>query len=184
MPQTAPAPTAAEVTSAVRALMGSGYLAGLTQYRGSGHGALRGSALITSSDPPDRVTGHQVADFLDAQLSAGAVPGPGPGPANQTVYGVVLPARVLPEHPGRAGEHNSYLRSGQKIHYAWFTNFGDLGHHRDHLPRTGRIRHRSRRQRLPRHQPNLRQARLVRDRRHLRINLGEHRRHHRPRVLV
>jgi len=105
--------------------MASGYLTGLTQYRGSGHGALRGSTLITSSDPPDGFTDDQVADFIDAQLSAGTVPRPGPG--NQTVYGVVMPTWVLPRFTGRAGEHNSYPRSGQKIHYAWFTNFGDLG---------------------------------------------------------
>ena len=125
MPQTAATPTPAEVNGAVRTLMASGYLTGLTQYRGSGHGALRGSALITSSDPPDGFTDHQVAAFINAPLSAGAVPGPDPG--NQTVYGVVMPTWVTPEFTGWAGEHNSYPRSGQKIHYAWFTNFGYLG---------------------------------------------------------
>jgi hypothetical protein len=125
LPQTAATPTPAEVTGAVRTLLASGYLTGLTQYRGSGHGALRGSTLITSSDPPDGFTDDQVADFIDAQLAAGTVPAPGPG--NQTVYGVVMPTWVLPRSTGRAGEHNSYPRSGQKIHYAWFTNFGDLG---------------------------------------------------------
>jgi len=125
MPQAAATPTAAAVTGAVSTLMASGYLTGLTQYRGSGHGALRGSALIASSDPPDGFTDDQVAAFIDAQLSAGTVPGPGPG--NQTVYGVVLPPWVTPEHAGWAGEHHSYTRSGQKIHYAWFTNVGDLG---------------------------------------------------------
>jgi hypothetical protein len=124
--QTAATPTAAEVTGAVSTLMASGYLTGLTQYRGSGHGALRGSTLITSSDPPDGFTDHQVATFIDAQLSAGTVPGPGPG--NQTVYGVVMPAWVTSEFPpGWDGAHTSYTRSGQKIHYAWFTNVGDLG---------------------------------------------------------
>jgi hypothetical protein len=125
LPQTAATPTPAQVTSAVSTLMASGYLTGLTQYRGSGHGALRGSALITTSDPPDGFTDHQVAAFIEAQLSAGTIPGPGPG--DQTVYGVVMPTWVLPGFTGRAGEHNSYTRSGQKIHYAWFTNFGDLG---------------------------------------------------------
>ncbi len=125
MPQAAATPTAAEVTGAVSTPMASGYLTGLTQYRGSGHGALRGSALITSSDPPDRFTDDQVAAFIDAQLNAGTVPGPDPD--NQTVYGVVMPTWVTPESTGWAGEHNSYTRSGQKIHYAWFTNVGDLG---------------------------------------------------------
>jgi hypothetical protein len=124
-PQAAATPTAAEVTGAVSTLIASGYLTGLSQYRGSGHGALRGSTLITSSDPPDRFTDDQVAAFIDAQLSAGTVPGPGPG--NQTVYGVVMPTWVTPQSTGWAGEHHSYPRSGQKIHYAWFTNVGDLG---------------------------------------------------------
>src|SRR5262249_48863937 len=97
---------AAAATDAVRPLMASGYLTGLTQYRGSGHGALRGSTLITSSDPPDRFTDDQVAAFIDAQLSAGTVPGPGPG--NQTVYGVVMPPWVTPEHAGWAAGHPSY----------------------------------------------------------------------------
>jgi hypothetical protein len=43
------------------------------------------------------------------------------------VYGVVMPTWVLPGFTGWAGEHHSYPRSGQKIHYAWFTNAGDLG---------------------------------------------------------
>ena len=38
-----------------------------------------------------------------------------------------MPAWVTPEFTGWDGEHNSYTRSGQKIHYAWFTNAGDLG---------------------------------------------------------
>lgn len=124
LPQAAPAPTPAQVTGAVRTLLASGYLTGLTQYRGTGHGALRGSALITSSNPPGGFTDHQVAAFIDAQLNARTVPGP--DPANQTVYGVVMPAWVLPRSTGRVGEHNSYLRSGQQIHYAWFTNLGYL----------------------------------------------------------
>src|SRR5262249_31814628 len=105
--------------------MASGYLTGLTQYRGTGHGALRGSALITSSDPPDGFTDHQVAAFIDAQLSAGTVPGPGPG--NPTVYGVVMPPCVPPEAPRWAGEHHSHPPSGEKIPYACFTNPRGLG---------------------------------------------------------
>jgi hypothetical protein len=119
----APTPTAAEVTDAVRTLMASSYLTGLTQYRGSGHGVLRGSALVTSSDPPDGFTDDQVAHFVDAQLNAGTVPGPDPD--NQTVYGLVMPTGITPEH-GRRAEHYYYKRSGQRIRYAWFTNVSDL----------------------------------------------------------
>jgi hypothetical protein len=121
--QTASTPPAAEVTDAVRTLLASAYLTGLTQYRGSGHGVLRGSTLV-ASDPPDRFTDDEVADFVDDQIALGTVPGPDPN--NQTVYGVVLPTGVTPESPGWTGEHNYHKRSGQKIPYAWFSNAGDL----------------------------------------------------------
>jgi hypothetical protein len=117
-------PTAVEVTDAVRTLLASAYLTGLTQYRGSGHGSLRGSRVVASSDPPAGVTDDQVADFVDDQITRGTVPGPDPD--NQTVYGVVLPTGVTPESPGWTGEHNYDKRSGQKIPYAWFSNAGDL----------------------------------------------------------
>jgi hypothetical protein len=91
--------------------MASGYLTGLTQYRGSGHGALRGSALITSSDPPGGFTDHQVAAFIDAQLSAGTVPGPAPAtrpctasscPPGSSPDSPAGPANTTPTHaPGR-----------------------------------------------------------------------------------
>jgi hypothetical protein len=121
--QVAPTPTAAEVTGAVHTLMASPYLTGLTQYRGSGRGTLRGSAVVGSSDPADGFTDKQVAQFVDDQLAAGTVPGPDPD--NQTVYGVVMPTGIT---PGFAtwGKHNYFERSGQRIHYAWFTNVGDL----------------------------------------------------------
>jgi hypothetical protein len=121
--QAAPTPTAAEVTDAVSTLMASPYLTGLTQYRGSGHGTLRASTMITSSDPPDGFTDKQVAGFVRTQLDAGTVPGPDPD--NQTLYGVVLPTGIT---PGFAtwGKHNYFERSGKRIHYAWFTNVGDL----------------------------------------------------------
>jgi hypothetical protein len=120
----APTPTAAQVTDAVRTLMSSAYLTGLSQYHGSGRGALRGSTLVASSDPAEGFTDEQVARFVDDQITAGTVPGP--DPANQTVYGVVMPTGVT---PGFAtwGKHHYFERSGQRIHYAWFTNVGDLG---------------------------------------------------------
>jgi hypothetical protein len=122
--QAAPTPTATEITDAVGTLMASAYLTGLTQYRGSGRGGLRGSALVASSDPVDGFTDKQVAEFVDDQLAADTIPGPDSD--NQTVYGVVMPTGIT---PGFAtwGKHYYFERSGQRIHYAWFTNVGDLG---------------------------------------------------------
>src|SRR5262245_4301756 len=52
-PYTAAEPTAKQVTDAVRTLLSSPYLAGLTEYRGSGRATLRGSRVVASSDPQD-----------------------------------------------------------------------------------------------------------------------------------
>jgi hypothetical protein len=41
------------------------------------------------------------------------------------VYGVVMPTGITPEGTRRA-EHSYSPRYGQRIHYAWFTNVGDL----------------------------------------------------------
>jgi len=120
-PQASPDPTPAQVTAAARTILTSSYLDGLAQYRGIGRGQVRGSTVITTSDPPVDFTGDQIAEFVDAQLTAGTVPEPDPD--NQTIYGVVLPTGV---GPGWTGKHNYYTRAGQRIRYAWFTNGGDL----------------------------------------------------------
>jgi hypothetical protein len=122
-PYTPAEPTARQITGAVRKLLDGAYLTGLTQYRGSGHGSLRGSKVVASSDPPDGFTDDQVAAFVDAQITAGTVPGPDLD--NQTVYGVVMPTGITAD-VGRRAEHNSSTHSGRRIHYAWFTNVGDL----------------------------------------------------------
>ncbi len=121
-PNTAAEPTAAEVTDAVHTLMGSAYLTGLAQYRGSGRGILRDWAVINSSDPPDGFTDEQVAAFVHTQIAARHV---SPDPDNQTVYGVVMPTGITADI-GRRAEHDSYTDSGRRIRYAWFTNVGDL----------------------------------------------------------
>jgi hypothetical protein len=41
------------------------------------------------------------------------------------VYGVVMPTGITAELARRA-EHAYFTRSGRRIHYAWFTNVGDL----------------------------------------------------------
>src|SRR5262245_15278423 len=119
--QAAPNPTPAQVTDAAHTMLTSVYLDGLAQYGGIGRGEVRGSAVIASSDPAPDFTGDHVKAVIDALLDAGTVPGPDPD--NQTVYGVVLPTGI---GNGWTGAHNYYTRAGQRIHYAWFTNPGDL----------------------------------------------------------
>jgi hypothetical protein len=124
MPQSALTPTSAQVTRAVRTMIASAYMTGLAQYRGIQRGYVRGAAVITSSDPPARFTDEQVARFVDDQLTAGTIPGPDAD--NQTLYGVVMPKGVKPRSSDWVGEHNYYVRWGQRIHYAWFADSDDL----------------------------------------------------------
>jgi hypothetical protein len=115
-------PTADQATSAVRTMLASSYLAGLAQYRGVGRGEVRGSSVLASSEPPDGFTDDDVARFVRDQLAAGTIAGPDAD--NQTVYGVVMPPSIKPDHA--EGEHNTFRGHGQTIHYAWFANAGSL----------------------------------------------------------
>jgi hypothetical protein len=118
----APNPTAEQITTATRTMLAGSYLTGLAQYRGIGHGVLRGSAVITTSDPPGRFTQEQVRSFLDRQLDAGTVPQPDPD--NQTLYVVVMPTGTISADSGFDGEHNYYTHHGRRIHYAWTAKSG------------------------------------------------------------
>jgi hypothetical protein len=119
----APTPTSAQITSASQTMMAGPYMAGLAQYRGIGRGFVRGSAVITSSNPPNNFTDAQVSNFVDGQITAGTVPGPDID--NQTLYCVVMPTGVNASG-SFIGEHTYYTRSGQRIHFAWITNSGNL----------------------------------------------------------
>jgi hypothetical protein len=120
----APTPTSGAVTGACRTMMASAYLTGLAEYRGIGRGFVRGSAVITSSNPPNGFTDQQVANFIDAQITAGTIPGPDVD--NQTLYCVVMPQGTNASSTSFIGEHTFYTRSSQRIHFAWITNSGNL----------------------------------------------------------
>jgi hypothetical protein len=119
-----PTPSAGQVTAACSTMVASSYMTGLAQYRGIGRGFVRGSAVITTSNPPNGFTDSQVSNFLDAQLNAGTVPAPDVD--NQTLYCVVMPKGINPSNASFIGEHTYYTRSGQRIHFAWVTNSGNL----------------------------------------------------------
>lgn len=120
----APTPSSDQITSACRTMLASSYLTGLAQYRGIGRGFLRGSSVITASNPPNGFTDNQVATFLDGQLTGGTVPGPDID--NQTLYCIVMPQGVNSGNASFIGEHTYYTRSGQRIRFAWITNSGTL----------------------------------------------------------
>jgi hypothetical protein len=120
----APSPTADQITTATRTMLASSYLTGLAQYRGIGQGFLRGSAVISTSQPPVRFTDGQVTGFLDSQLAARTVPEPDAD--NQTVYIVIMPTGVISADSGFAGEHSYYTHHGRRIHYVWTADSGSL----------------------------------------------------------
>ena len=120
----APTPTSAQITGACQTMMASAYLTGLAQYRGIGRGFVRGSAVITTSNPPNGFTDSQVSSFIDGQITAGTIPGPDVD--NQTLYCVVMPTGVNASNTSFIGEHTYYTRSGQRIRFAWITNSGNL----------------------------------------------------------
>ncbi len=117
-------PTAKLVTDAASRLIAGTYMTGLAQYRGIGRGAVRGSRVLASSEPPAVFTDEQVREFVREQLAAGAVPSPDAD--NQTLYVVVMPPNVKPDNAAWEGEHNYYGRRGHRIHYAWLANTGRL----------------------------------------------------------
>jgi hypothetical protein len=117
-------PSPEQITTAMRTVLAGPYLNGLAQYRGIGAGLVRGSTVITASDPPDRFTNKDVTSFLDAQLDAGSVPGPDRD--NQTLYVVVVPTGIHSNKAGVAGEHNYYTRHHQRIHFIWTADSGSL----------------------------------------------------------
>jgi len=110
--------TAGQITAAFQTLLASPYLGGLAEYRNIQPAVLRGSTTVTTSDPHSGFNGNDVADFLNAQLDAGVVPGP--DPADQTLYIVVLPVGISAGGGSHfVGEHDYYKRHGRRIHYMW-----------------------------------------------------------------
>ena len=121
----APDPTPDQIATAMRTMLASSYLTALAQYRGIGRGVLRGSAVITTSQPPAGFTDRQVTGLLDSQLDAGAVPQPDPD--NQTLYVVIMPTGATPSGSEFVpGKHDTYVHHGRRIHYAWAADSASL----------------------------------------------------------
>ncbi len=119
-------PTPTQITAAFQTVLAGPYLSGLAQYRGIQPPVLRGSTIVTTSNPHNGFDEHDVANFLNTQLDAGLVPGPDAD--NQTLYIVVLPVGI--SAGGHLyqfdGEHYYYQRHGQRIHIVWAADSGSL----------------------------------------------------------
>ena len=122
----ASSPTPDQITAAFRSVVTGSYLAGLAEYRGIRPAVLRGSTVVTTSQPHGGFGDEDVSDFLDAQLDAGVVPAPDLD--NQTLYIVVVPVGVSAGGDSSAfvGEHYYYARHGQRIPFAWTADSGSL----------------------------------------------------------
>jgi hypothetical protein len=127
-------PTPDQITAAIRTLLAGPYLTGLAQYRDIKPAVVRGSTVITSSDPPAAFTDEQVSDFLNRHIDAGVLPEPDPD--HQTLYIVVLPASAYAAGDSHfVGEHTYFTRHGQRIPYAWVDDTASL------FPATEKITH-------------------------------------------
>jgi hypothetical protein len=110
-------PTPDEITHALRTVLASSYLGGLTQYRAIGPATIHGSRVITTTDPPNRFTDETIEAFLNALFDAGLLP-----QDEQAIYVVTIPPGIDSTEIERVGEHNDYQRGGQRVHYAWITD--------------------------------------------------------------
>ena len=116
-------PTADEITRALRAVVAGPYLSELAQYRYIGRPVIRGSRVITASDPPSRFTDKDIEAFLDDLFDADVLP----GPDEQALYVVTIPPGIYSSKLElRLGEHNFYRRDGHQVHYVWTTDSATL----------------------------------------------------------
>ena len=112
-------PTSQEITRALRTVLAGSYLAGLAQYRNIAPAVIRGSRIITTSDPQSGFTDKNIEAFLNAQFDAGDLP----SPDDQAIYIVTIPPDIYTsEGDDLAGEHDFYQRAGHRVHYAWITD--------------------------------------------------------------
>jgi hypothetical protein len=118
-----PTPSANQVTTAVRSILGGSYMTGLAQYRQIGRGYLLGSAVISNSNPPNPFTDNDVANFLNARINDGTLP-----PRDQfgqNLYLFVMPKGVNNQNSGFVGEHTYTTdKNGNRLHFGWITNNG------------------------------------------------------------
>jgi hypothetical protein len=120
----APVPTSQAITSATATMLHSGYMPGLSEYRGIGRGFLRGATTITTSNPPNGFTDTQVWNFINGQIAAGTLPAPDVD--NSTLYMVIMPKGINSSNTSFIGEHTYGMRGTQRVPFSWITNNGLL----------------------------------------------------------
>jgi hypothetical protein len=128
----APTPSANQVATGMTNLLASPYLSALSQYRNNlGQASLRGTTMVTNSNPQNPFSDQNVIDMLTGLLNNGTLP----NPLFETVlYMVVMPQGVNNTGSGFIGEHTFFNFQVQlgfftvtvPVHFAWITNNGTL----------------------------------------------------------
>jgi hypothetical protein len=130
-----PTPSATDITNAVTRILSSSYMSALSQYRGIGAATLRGTLLVTSSNPPNPFSNSSVENLIRDLLQAGTLPEPDDDA--QILYCVIMPVGVNSEeytNNGTIGEHSYFVYFDVdfpvpqvvKARYAWVMNDGTL----------------------------------------------------------
>jgi hypothetical protein len=120
-----PSPSAHVITSAIRAIVNSGYLAELAQYGVIGQPKVVATDVADESDPSPANFVSRLADFIISRIEAGKVLAPSAD--HRSFYGVIVPAGLKSkEHPNAAGAHSSFAYRGFTAQMAWILNDGHL----------------------------------------------------------
>ena len=123
-------PSAGAVTSAVQNVLTGPYMTKLSQYRGVGTGVLRGTTMVTGSNPPNPFTDQNVKDLVSNLIDGGTLPEPD-DEGIQLLYCVIMPPLVGFTNSNVIGEHTydtdyDFPFDFDKIWIAWVTNNGTL----------------------------------------------------------
>ena len=128
-----PTPSASVVTHAVAEILASSYLTALRQYRNISGATLRGTTLVTASNPPNPFQDSDISTLITNLIEAGTIPEPDEVPG--IFYCVILPVGVNQTGGAFIGEHTFFTYTdydflfdfdNDTAHFAWITNNGTL----------------------------------------------------------
>ena len=130
-----PSPSIASIQRDIITILDSPYMSALDQYKGVGAGALLGTTLVTTSDPPNPFNDSDVTKLVTALLQGGTLPEPDDN--TQILYCVIMPANVRSTKFAQnsiTGEHSTFSYSDvdpagtQNVtaHWAWLTHDGTI----------------------------------------------------------
>jgi hypothetical protein len=130
-----PTPSAVQVANAASNIMNGPYLSALAQYRSTiGPASVRGTTLVTSSNPPNPFSDQNVVNLISGLLDNGTLPNP---LVESVLFAVIVPKGVSNTGSGFIGEHSYFTYNAHlpgpfpvtvpvRVHYAWVTNGGTL----------------------------------------------------------